>query len=80
MPRPEAGSRFFWTRRLGRTVAVLSLLPLAIPLLCRAQDEAPKLLSTTGGAGHQPWKNLADLKKAAATASSSEDRASSATS
>jgi hypothetical protein len=66
MPCPEAGSRFFWTARFCRTVVVLSLLPLAVPLCCWAQDEPPKLLSTTGGTGRQPWKNLADVKKAAA--------------
>jgi hypothetical protein len=54
------------TRRLALTALALGLLPAAVPLRCRAQDEAPKLLSTTGGSGRQPWKNLAELQNAAA--------------
>ena len=66
------GARFLVaaTPRLALAAFVLSLLAAAVPLRCRAQDEAPKLLSTTGGAGRQPWKNLAELQKAAAAGNS----------
>lgn len=51
---------------LARIALVLGLLVSLTPPSFWAQDEAPKLLSTTGGSGRQPWKNLAELQKAAA--------------
>jgi uncharacterized protein len=63
---PMIRLRFPWTGCLaGRALALGFLLPLA-PVCSRAQTESPQLLSATGGQGRQPWKNLAELRKAAA--------------
>lgn len=45
---------------------MLVLLSPLVPACSWAQDDALKLLSTTGGNGRQSWKNLAELQKAAA--------------
>jgi hypothetical protein len=66
MAHPEIFPRYSRTERLGRVVVMLGLLPMLTPLRFWAQDEAPKLLSTTGGTGCKSWKNLTNLQKAAA--------------
>jgi hypothetical protein len=59
---------FLWrSRRLGHLVFILTLLPALIPWRTWAEDEQPKLVSTTDRPGRQPFKNLAELQKAAAT-------------
>jgi len=66
MARPAIRSRVSRTGRLARAGAALGLLVALTPSRPWAQAEAPQLLSTTGGGGRQPWKNLAELQKAAA--------------
>lgn len=66
MARREIRSRFSWTGRLAWAVVGLGLSASLMPLRSWGQTEAPQLLSTTGGNGRQPWKNLTELRKAAA--------------
>ena len=66
MARREIRSRFSWTGRLAWAVVGLGLPASLMPLRSWGQSEAPQLLSTTGGNGRQPWKNLTELRKAAA--------------
>lgn len=52
--------------RLARAVVALGLLALPSIPGSWAQAGAPKLLSTEGGGGRRPWKDLAGLQQAAA--------------
>jgi len=51
---------------LARVAIALGLLALLAPPHAWGQTEVPELLSTTGGDNRPSWKNLAELRKAAA--------------
>lgn len=46
-------------------VILLVLLSALVPLRACAGDETPRMLSATNKPGRRPWKNLAELQKAA---------------